>query len=151
MTGADGERTGADGESWSALVPELLVTDLDQSLAFYRLCGFRLRFSRPEDGFAYLELGAAQIMLEQLSDEAWQTGTLQPPFGRGLNLQIEIPDAAALAAGLQAAGQTLFRPLETEWYSQDDAEHGQSQFLVQDPDGYLQRFVQPLATRAVRP
>jgi catechol 2,3-dioxygenase-like lactoylglutathione lyase family enzyme len=41
-------------EYWAALVPELLVTDLDRSLAFYvDLCGFRIRISRPEDGFAY--------------------------------------------------------------------------------------------------
>lgn len=39
---------------WAALVPELSVTDLDRSLAFYvDLCGFRIRYSRPENGFAY--------------------------------------------------------------------------------------------------
>jgi catechol 2,3-dioxygenase-like lactoylglutathione lyase family enzyme len=139
-------------ERWAALVPELLVNDLHRALAFYcDLCGFRVRYSRPEDGFAYIELGWAQIMLERLSADAWRTGPLKPPFGRGLNLQIEVADATALAARLEAAGHSLFRPLATEWYRQDDVEHGQIQFLVQDPDGYLLPFIQPLETRAVRP
>lgn len=140
-----------DEDNWAALVPELLVSELDRALAFYRdLCGFRVRYGRPEDGFAYLDLGGAQIMLEELGRDAWLTGRLDPPFGRGLNLQIEVADVASLAGKLEAAGLPLFRPLTTEWYRQDDVEHGQSQFLVQDPDGYLLRFVQPLATRPVQ-
>ena len=142
----------ADGESWAALVPELLVADLHRALGFYRdLCGFKVRYARPEDGFAYIQLGGEQIMLEELSDDSWLTGALDPPFGRGVNLQIEVADVAALAAQLQAGGTKLYRPLVTEWYRQDDVEHGQSQFLVQDPDGYLLRFIQPLETRSVQP
>jgi catechol 2,3-dioxygenase-like lactoylglutathione lyase family enzyme len=138
-------------DHWAALVPELLVVDLDRALAFYcSLCGFRVRYGRPEDGFAYLDLGAAQIMLEELDEESWLTGSLNPPFGRGLNLQIEVEDVAALAARLEASGRPLFRPIATEWYRQDDVEHGQRQFLVQDPDGYLLRFVQPIGTRRAR-
>jgi catechol 2,3-dioxygenase-like lactoylglutathione lyase family enzyme len=140
--------TSSEDENWAALVPELLVTDLDGALSFYRdLCGFRVRYGRPEDGFAYLELGQAQLMLEELDEGSWLTGALDAPFGRGLNLQIEVEDLAGLAARLEAAGRPLFRPIATEWYRQDDVEHGQRQFLVQDPDGYLLRFVQPLGTR----
>jgi len=135
-------------DDWAPLVPELLVTDLARSLAFYwGPCGFRLRFQRPEDGFAYLDLHGAQIMLEQVSAESWRTGRLVRPYGRGINLQIEVPDAAALCARLEAAGLPLFRPLTTDWYREGAIEHGQSQFLVQDPDGYLLRFVQPLGER----
>lgn len=135
----------SDSERWAALVPELLVTDLPRSLAFWcDLCGFRRRYARPEDGFAYLERGAAEIMLEELSNAAWQTGPMTPPFGRGINLQIEVADVTELARSLAAAGIALFAPVTTEWYRQDSGEHGQSQFLVQDPDGYLLRFVQPL-------
>lgn len=136
---------------WAALVPELLVSDLDRALAFYcDACGFHLRFSRPEDGFAYIALGRAQIMLEEISDEAWLTGPLERPFGRGINLQIEIADVAALHQRLVEHGLPVFSPPETAWYREDAIEHGQIQFLVQDPDGYLLRFVQPLAARPVR-
>lgn len=135
-------------KDWAALVPELLVTDLDLSLAFYvELCGFRIRISRPEDGFAYLERGQAQIMLEELSDEAWQTADLSPPFGRGINLQIEVPDVTALHARVTQAEWPLFAPLTTQWYRDGTIEHGQTEFLLQDPDGYLIRFMQPLGQR----
>jgi catechol 2,3-dioxygenase-like lactoylglutathione lyase family enzyme len=137
-------------DDWAPLVPELLVTDLSRSLAFWvGACGFALRFTRPEDGFAYLTLGRAQVMLEQVSDDAWLTGPLTPPFGRGINLQIEVADAPALHDCLRAAGVALFRGLSTDWYREGGIEHGQMQILVQDPDGYLLRFVQPLGTRPV--
>jgi catechol 2,3-dioxygenase-like lactoylglutathione lyase family enzyme len=51
---------------WNPLVPELLVADIDRSLAFWTgLIGFTVRFARPEDGFAYLDRDGAQVMLEQ--------------------------------------------------------------------------------------
>ena len=140
--------SGDDTDFWAALVPEMAVRSLDRALAFYRdICGFRLRFARPEDGFAYLECGQAQIMLEEIGDGIWQTGPLDPPLGRGLNLQIEVADLAPLEARLAAAGWPLFRAAETAWYREGDIEHGQRQLLVQDPDGYLLRFVQPLGER----
>jgi catechol 2,3-dioxygenase-like lactoylglutathione lyase family enzyme len=144
-SGAD---AGRDEDHWAALVPELLVTDLARSLAFYRdACGFRVRFARPEDGFAFIERGRAQIMLEEIAEDSWTTAQLERPLGRGINLQIEVEDIAALHQRLLASGAHLFRPLATEWYREDGIEHGQTQFLVQDPDGYLLRFMQHLGER----
>lgn len=136
---------------WAALVPELMVRDLVASLAFYRdALGFAIRFERPEDGFAYLALGRAEIMLERIPDDpaaGWRTGTLEPPLGRGMNLQIEVGDVRALRDRVVARGLALFRPLATAWYREGEIENGQAEFLVQDPDGYLLRFVQPLGER----
>ncbi len=124
------------------LVPELLVQDLDRSLAFWgSLCGFEVRYARPEERFAYLALGTAHVMLEQLGvGRNWITGPLEPPRGRGINLQITVPDADAIAAALDAAGHALFMPPETRHYRVGDQEVGVRQFLVTDPDGYLIRF-----------
>lgn len=136
------------GTLWAALVPELLVTDLGRSTAFYcELCGFSIRFARPEDGFAYIERGKAQLMLEEVSAGSWLTGSLERPYGRGMNLQIEVSDVATLHDRLFAAGAQIFECLKTQWYRDGDIEHGQSQFLVQDPDGYLLRFMQHLGER----
>ena len=138
----------AEEEGWAALVPELLVVDLARSRGFYcDLCGFALRFAREEDGFLYLKLGAAQIMLEEIGAGAWLTGPIEPPFGRGINLQIEVEAVAPIAARLAAAGVVPFRALHEAWYREGDVEHGQAQLLVQDPDGYLLRFVEVLGTR----
>ena len=143
---------GPKSEYWAALVPELLVTDLSKSLSFYQdACGFRVRYARAEDGFAYLEIGQAQVMLEQVSEESWISGNLEAPLGRGINLQIEVPDVAATERLLLACGANMFRPMMTEWYREGDIEHGQAQFLVQDPDGYLLRFMQHLGERPVNP
>lgn len=142
----------AHAPDWAALVPELLVRDLGRSLAFYvGVCGFRVRFARPEDGFAYVTLGRAQIMLEELSADSWLTGELAAPFGRGINLQIEVPDVGAVLAALATAGLPLFRPPATSWYRDGGIEHGQTEFLVQDPDGYLLRFMQHLGERPALP
>lgn len=148
------DRLSADPEHWSVLVPELAVRDLAASLRFYRgVLGFAEKFSRPEDRFAYLEMGRAQIMLDQIPDDpeaAWLTGAMEPPFGRGMNFQIEVPDVGALHGRVVAARMPLFRPLRTSWYREGEHENGQSEFLVQDPDGYLLRFMQHLGQRPAR-
>ncbi len=139
-----------DQTHWAAVVPELLVSDIARSLAFYRdVCGFRIRFSRPEDGFAYIELERAQLMLEEISEESWITGRLQPPYGRGINLQIEVSDVISLHDRLVGMNARIFRPIKTDWYREGDIEHGQTEFLVQDPDGYLLRFMQHLGERCI--
>lgn len=133
---------------WAALVPELICSDLAGSVCFYRdVLGFRIRFERPEDGFAYLELGGAQLMLEQQSPESWLTGAMEPPFGRGINLQIEVDSIGPIHDRITAAGVALFVEPRTFWYRQDDIEHGQIEMLAQDPDGYLLRLVEILPER----
>lgn len=133
-----------------ALVPELLVAELDRSIEFWcGLCGFDIRYSRPDERFAYVALGRAHLMLEQIGvGRDWVTGPLQRPFGRGVNLQITVPDSGALADVLSDAGVELFMQPETKWYRVGEEEAGVLQFLVQDPDGYLIRFQSSIGRRA---
>lgn len=70
----------------------------------------------------------------------WETGPLEAPLGRGLNLQIEVLDLEGLAARLRAARIALFRELHEVTYTVGDRHVVQQQLLVQDPDGYLLRF-----------
>jgi catechol 2,3-dioxygenase-like lactoylglutathione lyase family enzyme len=132
-----------------ALVPELLVSDLDKSLQFWRdLCGFAVRYARPDEGFSYVALGSAHLMLEQIGvGRNWITGPLEPPLGRGINFQISVPDADALATSIAAGGVELFMQPETKWYRVGGEEAGVRQFLVTDPDGYLIRFQSSLGRR----
>lgn len=136
-----------------ALVPELICSDLERSLTFYvELLGFRLLYDRPEHRFAYLDRDGAELMLEQphQQDRLWPHAPLEPPFGRGINLQIRVENVDALHAGVVGAGVAIFLPLEERWYRRDDTEIGVRQFAVQDPDGYLVRLQQDLATRPIR-
>jgi len=136
------------------LVPELYCSNFERSLAFYaEVLGFRVRYARPEERFAYLDLDGAELMIEQPTEpwRNWSTGNLIPPFGRGINLQIEVGDVAALRTAVLQAGHSLFLELEDRWYRCDDMFAGNRQFLVQDPDGYLLRFFQDLGTRQTSP
>lgn len=136
----------------SPLVPEFIVTTLAASLDFWvTQLGFDIAYQRPEEGFAYLDLQGAQIMLEQYDADAgqWLTASLEKPFGRGINLQINVPAVAPIQQRLAAIGWPLFRDVEDAWYRAGDVEAGQRQFIVQDPDGYLVRLVQRLGERPV--
>ena len=136
---------------WASLVPELTVLDLAKSLQFYTdLLGFEVVFDRPETRFAYLQLGDAQLMLDQYAEgRGWQTGPLEPPFGRGVNLQIEVERLDTLLERLEAASYPLFVLPEENWYRQDSELHGSREFLVRDPDGYLLRFSEYLGMKPV--
>ncbi|TFB57037.1 VOC family protein [Cryobacterium sp. Sr3] len=134
-----------------ALVPELLVRDLEASIEFWcDLCGFTIRYDRPGDGFAYIMRGSAHVMLERAgAGRNWITGPLEVPQGRGVNFQVAVPDVDPILSALRAAGVSLFMAPETKWYRVDDEEAGVRQFLVTDPDGYLIRFQSPLGRRPV--
>ncbi|NGM22166.1 VOC family protein [Roseomonas stagni] len=136
--------------TYAKLVPELLVSDLEASLRFWGgLCGFETAYDRPEDGFAYLHRDGVQVMLEEAfrPGRRWITGPLERPFGRGINLQIELPAIAPVLAALEAASWPLYLAPEEKWYRAGDREAGVRQFIVQDPDGYLLRFQQSLGMR----
>ena len=134
----------------SKLVPELMVTDLGNSLDFWVYClGFEVAYQRLEDGFAYLDLNGAQVMLEQIDPDAgqWLTAPLTKPFGRGINLQIDVAAVAPITQKLDQAGFPLYRACKDTWYRADNVEVGQREFIVQDPDGYLVRLVERLGER----
>jgi catechol 2,3-dioxygenase-like lactoylglutathione lyase family enzyme len=136
-------------EGGTQLVPELAVLDLTASLRFWRdLVGFDVSYARVEEGFAYLVLGRAHLMLDQIGvGRTWRTGELKVPFGRGVNLQVGIPSLEEPLQRLAAAQWPLFREPEEKWYRTGKEEAGVVQFLVQDPDGYLLRLQSSIGTR----
>jgi len=132
------------------LVPELVCSNFVESLRFYtELLGFRVLYSRTEERFAYLERDGAELMLEQSvgKDRLWPRAELAYPFGRGVNLQIQVADALHLHVTVLAAGIAIFLPLEERWYRRENDEIGVKQFAIQDPDGYLLRFSQVVGER----
>ena len=136
------------------LVPELAVSDLDRSLAFYcGLPGFAVLYDRPKSRFADLRRDAADLMLDAIGVGRTLSAAHLPiaaPYGRGLNLQLAVPpDAfAAMLARLGAAGHPLLLPVEEAWDRRGHEDVGQRQFVVADPDGYLLRPCTDPGTRA---
>ncbi|MDO5632192.1 MAG: VOC family protein [Paracoccus sp. (in: a-proteobacteria)] len=131
-----------------SLVPELTVTDFGASRRFYcDILGWQVVYDRPEDRFAYLRLGGAELMIDALSVGRNFDATLTPgdrPLGRGMNLEITLDDIQPLLDALTARGWPLILEPEEKWYRAGDTELGQRQFIVADPDGYYLRFCQPL-------
>lgn len=133
------------------LVPELYVTNFLKSRDFYKnILGFTVDYQRKEEGFAFLSLGKAQLMIDEIGESrTWHTGTFEYPLGRGINFQIEVKDVDSIYEKLKNHKIPIFLKMEEKWYRKNDKEVGNKQFLVQDPDGYLLRSAQDLGEREI--
>ena len=146
------------------VVPELDVTSLDDSLAFYvGMLGFHVVFERPAERFAYLALEEAELMLQEAAGPGrrFRTARLERPLGRGVNFQLAVPDVDAMYERLLAAGHEPIVAMEERWYGVNvvggsarwsrsgPTEVGNRQFVVADPDGYLWRPFRDLGVHSV--
>lgn len=133
---------------WAKLVPELLVSDLELSVAFWNdLLGFRVAYQRPDEKFAYLErLDGAQIMLHQRCG-VWETGPLEPPFGRGAMFQIYVERLEPVIQALAGKAYPIHAGPREVWRRHGDREGGQREVFVLDPDGYLVMVAETLGSR----
>ncbi|MDQ2786949.1 MAG: VOC family protein [Chloroflexota bacterium] len=133
------------------LVPELSVSNFEKSVDFYvRVLGFSIAYQRKKEGFAFLALGEAQIMIDETGKgRTWKTAEFDYPLGRGVNFQIEVEDIQTIVDCLRSENIELFLETEEKWYRKNGHEVGNKQFLVKDPDGYLLRFTENLGTRPV--
>jgi len=140
-----------------ALVPELYVSDLAFSLDFYvGTLGFCIEYERPEERFAALRLGSAHLMLEEAralapaTSEAfrageWRTAELVRPFGRGMNLEIEVAGLDEIASRLRGRSREMLLEPHERSYRVGRTDRAVRQLLVADPDGYLIRLSHRLA------
>lgn len=127
--------------NFNKLIPELSVTDINKTREFYvDVLGFKICYERPEDKFIFVEKDGNQIMLEQINDN-WNVGKMEYPFGRGINFEMTISDVDAVYERIEKAGIKSFMEMEIKDYECGNETVHQKQFLVQDPDGYLLRFV----------
>ena len=114
-----------------------------------------------ESRFAYLGLDGAELMLQDASGPGrrFRTAPLQHPFGRGINLQIAVPNVDETLEAVHAAGIEPVIEIEERWYDVDVVTPsgrwsergvmvaGNRQFVVADPDGYLLRCYTSLGSR----
>ena len=125
---------------FNSLIPELSVSNIKKSKDFYiNILGFKLEYERVEDKFAFLSLGDAQIMIEEVNGY-WNTGNLEYPFGRGINFQIEVNDVEIIKENIIRSKIELFRDISLSKYECNGEVILQKELLVQDLDGYLLRF-----------
>lgn len=127
------------------LTPNLIVSDVDRSLAFYAdVLGFTRGMTVPEQPpfvFASVTSGPVEIFLNALSTvakESPQLGGLA--MGGGNTMFIEV-DAIDVLHDRLKPHVHIVMPIATQWY-------GMREFAITDPDGYVITFAQrvPAAT-----
>ena len=124
---------------FNSLIPELSVSNIEKSKAFYLSLGFKIMYERKETKFCFLQLEDNQIMIEEVNDN-WNTGVMEYPYGRGINLSMSVKDVDEMYKNLKNNGLNIFKDLETHEYRINDTISFDKEFLIQDPDGYLLRF-----------
>lgn len=124
---------------FNSLIPELSVSNIENSIKFYTTIGFQIMYERKEDKFCFLQLEENQIMIEEINDN-WNTGPLEYPFGRGINISMSIRNIDEYYNKIVENNIKIFEKLKINKYLVDDVTYEDKEFLIQDPDGYLLRF-----------
>ena len=120
----------SNSELGDQLVVEVMVQELDRSLAFYTALGFKLE--RRDGDFAALRFEEREFFLDQRSDLAPLSGPARA------NVRILTNDVDAVWAAVHALGLPVERPI-------GDRYDGLRDFTVLDPDGFGLRFAGPLS------
>ena len=124
---------------FNSLIPELSISDINKSKDFYLSIGFKIKYERAENKFCFLELEDNQIMIEENNDN-WNTGKMEYPYGRGINISMQVSDVNKMYNDLKDKNIKFFKELEVHTYRVNDIDYNDTEFLIQDPDGYLLRF-----------
>jgi predicted lactoylglutathione lyase len=124
---------------FNSLIPELSVSNIEKSKEFYLKLGFKIIYEREENKFVFLELEDNQIMIQENNDN-WNTGEMEYPYGRGINISMTIKDVDKMYKKLKEEKLKFFLDLEEHEYRINDSVSYDKEFLIQDPDGYLLRF-----------
>ena len=113
------------------LVLEIMVRDLDRSLAVYTALGFEIE--RRDGGFVELSWDDRRLFLDQRTDLPESDGA-----ARG-NVRIMTADVDAVWAKVQSLNLSVERAIADRYYGLRD-------FTVLDPDGFGLRFASILST-----
>lgn len=124
---------------FNSLIPELSVSNIDLSRKFYEDLGFKCMYERKENKFCFLKLDNNQLMIEEINNN-WNVGELKYPYGRGINISMEVRNIDLIYKKVLNNGIKVFKEMETVKYRVNDEYVEDKQFLIQDPDGYLLRF-----------
>ena len=127
---------------FNKLIPELTVFSIEETKYFYlNILGFKLEYERAEDNFIFVSFENSQFMFEELHDDGWNIGELEYPLGRGINFSIKVEDIDTLYDKVISHNIIPFRKIMVSGYRVGDKIKQQKEFLIQDPNGYLLRFI----------
>jgi catechol 2,3-dioxygenase-like lactoylglutathione lyase family enzyme len=124
-----------------AISPFFIVSDVDQTIAFYcDKLGFETRFQQPDRDpfFAIVGRDGAQIFVKSEKSVSPLPNSRRHSFMRW-DAYVYAPDPDALAAELAEQGAAFSEPLK-------DTHDGLRGFEICDPDGYILFFGRPRHT-----
>ena len=121
------------------LTPNLIVSSVEQSLAFYcDVLGFTKTDTVPDASpyvFAIVQSGAVQIFFNARGPAIEEYPVLaNMPIGGTLTLYMEVSDVAKTYDDLKGRVKVTM-PLEKKFY-------GVTEFAFEDPDGYVITFAE---------
>lgn len=122
------------------LTPNLVVADVERSVAFYRdVLGFTVQATVPDAApyvFASVQCGPVEIFLNAPEAAGAEYPAFKDrPIGGTLTLFVEVTGIQEAYDSLKTR-VTVVMPLEKKWY-------GTTEFAFADPDGYLMTFAEP--------
>ena len=124
--------------SLQAISPSFIVSDVDQTIAFYRdMLGFEVRFQEPAQDpfFAIIGRDGAQIFIKAERGISPVPNSTRHPHLR-LDAFVYAADPDAVAADFAARGASFSVPPM-------DTHDGLRGFEIRDPDGYVLFFGRP--------
>lgn len=129
---------------FNPIIPELLCRNIQISLLFYTTkLQFSILFDRPENDFYFLVKDDLQLMLQQVTDSGWLSHSLDTPFGNGCNIAFQV--ASFDVYNSEALSNNIYLESHIIEYRVLNKVIKAKQVIFRDPDGYLIRFIQPLA------
>jgi lactoylglutathione lyase len=125
--------------TFTKLTPNLIVADVDRSVAFYRdVLGFAVGMQVPDASplvFAGMQSGDVEIFLNAAEAAYAEYPAFKDrPIGGTLTQFIHVTGIRAMHAAL-AGKVKVVMPLEKKWY-------GVTEFAITDPDGYIITFAE---------
>jgi len=123
----------------TSLTPNLIVSNVARSLAFYRdVLGFTVQTTVPDVDpfvFAIVQRGPVEVFLNAPEPAIAEYPAFgNRPIGGTLTLFMHVTNVAEAYAGLQDQVRIVM-PLEKKWY-------GVTEFAFEDPDGYIITFAE---------
>jgi uncharacterized glyoxalase superfamily protein PhnB len=123
---------------FKALSPNLLVADVEQSIAFYEILGFEKVIQMPDQGkpqWAMIREGEATLMLQEK-----KSAELDLPFrytngqNAGALLYFDVDDVEEIRSRLDGKALVV-KEIHSTFY-------GTNEFMVADPDHFLLIFAE---------
>jgi lactoylglutathione lyase len=131
--------TAAPVHDVTAVVPLLMVTSMERSLAFYiDGLGFTIQNRWVPDGrlrWCWMSLGGAALMLQEAVDPSRQKMTSAGVLGNGASLYFQCSDALAIYRDAAARGIHALREPQVGNFAWE--------VFFADPDGYKINFSSP--------